>query len=86
MDCVRESFRFQFVVELPELVDINARPKSERMRYRLRRGPSPSRGRLAQAGANGSIDGFLERDAEFARALLQEASQVVIERQGRPHA
>ena len=86
MDFVRESFRFQFVGELPKLVDIYARPKSERMRNRLRRRMAWNCGGLGQAGANSSIDGFLERDAELPRALLQQASQVVIERQGRPHA
>ncbi|MBV8105681.1 MAG: hypothetical protein JO223_13845 [Hyphomicrobiales bacterium] len=85
MDLVREGLRFQFVGELPELIDIDARPETEGMRDRLRRGRSPSRNGLAQAGAKGSIDGLLERDAELLRALLEQARQVVVERQGRAH-
>jgi len=40
--------------------------------------PRAERGGLAQAGANRSIDGFPERDAEFASALLEQAGQVVV--------
>ena len=84
MGCVRESFRFQFIGELPKLVDIDARSKSERMRNRLRRRMASNCG-LGQTGADRPIDDFLEGDAELPRALLQQASQVVIECQGRPH-
>ena len=80
------SLGLQFVQELTELVEIDTRPEAEGMRNNLRRGTAPGRGGLAQAGANRPIDGVLERDAEFARALLQEARQVVVERQGGAHA
>jgi hypothetical protein len=85
MDSVREGFRFQFVGELPELVDIYARPESEGMRDRLRRGTAPRRGGLSKACAKRSINRFLERDAEFPRALLEQSGQVVVEGQGRAH-
>ena len=78
MDIVRESFRLQLVGELPELVEIDARPKSERMRDRLRRWVRSGRGGLAQAGTERSIDGFLEGHAELPRAPLQQSRQIVI--------
>ncbi|HZZ59694.1 MAG TPA: hypothetical protein VFE63_00775 [Roseiarcus sp.] len=85
MDFVRESFRLQFVGELPKLVDVDTRPETEGVRNRFRRGRSPTRRGLAQASAKGSIESFLERDAEFPRALLEQSGQVVVEGQGRAH-
>jgi hypothetical protein len=85
MNFVREGLGLQFVGQLPELVDIDPRPKSEGMRYRLRRGMAARHGGLAQTGANGPIDGLLEWDAELSRSLLEQTSQVVVERQGRAH-
>jgi len=50
IDFAREGFRLQFVGELPELVDIDAWPKPEGMRDRLRHRTAPSRCGLAQQG------------------------------------
>jgi hypothetical protein len=80
MRLVREGLRLQFVCELSEFVEIDARPESKGMWRGLRRAASPSRRRVAQPGADRAIDGFFEGDAEFPGALLQEARQVVIER------
>jgi hypothetical protein len=80
MRLVREGLRLQFVCELSELVEINAWAEPEGMGRGLRRRTPPSRCRIAKTGADRAIDGFLERDAEFLGALLQEPCQVVIER------
>ncbi len=76
--------RLHFINELAELVEIDARPEAEGMRNRLRRRMAPGRC-LAKAGPDRPIDGFLERDAKLAGTLLQQASQIVVERQCRPH-
>ena len=86
MGLVREGLRLQFVSELPEFVEIDARPESKGMWDGLRRTAPSSRRNIAQPGADCAIDGFFKGDAEFLGALLQEARQVVIEGEGGPHA
>jgi hypothetical protein len=66
-----ERLRLKLVGELPELVAIDARPKTEGVRDRPRRRVVASRRCLAQAGADRAVDGLLEWNAEFARALFQ---------------
>ncbi len=78
-------FRLQFVRELAKLVEIDTRPESKGMRYDLRGGMARS-GRLAQAVPDRAIHGLLEGNAKFTRTLLQQARQVVVERQCRPHS
>ena len=86
MRFVRESLRLQFVRELSELIEIDARPEPEGMRNRLRRRAGSGLRRVAQACADCAIDRFLKGDAKFLGALLQEARQVVIEGESGPHA
>jgi len=81
----REALGFELVGELAELVEIDAGPEAERMGYGLGRGAATCLRRLSEAGTDRSIDGFLERDALFARALLQEARKVVVDGERRAH-
>jgi hypothetical protein len=74
MRLVREGLRPQFVCELSEFVEIDARPEPKGMRRGLRRAAASSGGRVAQPGADRAIDGFLEGDAEFLGALLPAKS------------
>ena len=85
MRFVRVGFRLQFVCELPELVEIDARPEPEGMRNDLRRGVRSRLRRIAQAGADRAIDGFLERNAKLPGALFEETRQVIVERESGPH-
>jgi len=55
IDFAREGFRLQFVSELPELIHVYARPKSERMRDRLRGGPAPSTAASPKPARMGAI-------------------------------
>lgn len=84
MDFFGERLGLQLVGELPKLVGIDPRFEPEGVGNRLRRRLSAG-GRLADAGAETSIDRFLERYAELPRALLQQPREIIIERQGRPH-
>jgi len=83
---VREALGLQFVRKLAELVEIDARTETERMR------PGPGHGAairpltLAETGANRPIDDLLERDPLLARALLQEPRKVIVDRQCCSHA
>ena len=65
MDFFRESLRLQLIRELPEFVEVNTRPEPEGMRNRLRRRMTSGRGGLADAGANYSIDRFLNGNPSF---------------------
>jgi len=82
----REALSFEFVGKLAELVEIDARPEAERMRYGLGHAAAPRLPRFAEAGADRSIDGFLERDALFARTLLQEARKVIVDGERGAHS
>ncbi len=68
IELVRKSFRLQLVRELSELVEIDTRPESERMRNRLRQRWAAGLGSLAQTSTDRAIDRFLERDAKLLRA------------------
>jgi hypothetical protein len=85
MRFVREGLRLQFVCELPEFVEIDARPEPKGMRHGPRRKGPRGRRRITQTGADRAIDRLFEGDAEFLGALLQESSQVVIERKSGSH-
>ena len=85
MHCFRESFCLQLIRELPELIEIDTRPEPEGMGNRLRRWMASGRDGLTDAGANCSIDRFLERNAELPRALFQQSREIVIERESRTH-
>ena len=85
MEFFRESLRLQLIGELPEFVEIDARPNSEGMRNRLRRGIVSGRGGLTDAGANCSIDRFFKGNAKLPCALFQQPGEIIIERQRRPH-
>jgi len=85
MDFCCESLRLQLIRELPEFVEIDPRPESQRMGNRLRRGIVSGRGALVQAGANCSIHRFLKGNAELPRLPFQQARQIIVERQSRPH-
>lgn len=65
-----ETFGFQLIDELAELVDVYTRLKTERVGHGLYRFASPSRGRLAEPRADRPVNRLLERNPEFARALL----------------
>jgi len=80
-----ETLGFELVGKLAELVEIDARPEAERMRYGLGHATTTWLPRFAEAGADRSIDRLLERDALFARALLQEARKVVVDGERRAH-
>ena len=85
MHFFREGLRLQLIRELPELIQIDTRPEAEGMGNRLRRWMASGRDGLTDAGANCSIDRFLERNAESPRALFQQSREIIIERQSRPH-
>src|SRR5271156_5952732 len=85
MRFVRVGLRLQFVCELPELVEIDARPEAEGMRNDLRRGAWSGLRRGAQAGADCAVYGYLEWDAKLPGALFQKPRQVVVERKSGPH-
>ena len=85
MGFFRESLSLEPIRELPEFVEIDARPEPEGMRDRLWRGMASGRGILTHAGANCSIDRFLKGNAELPRALFQQSREIIVERQGRPH-
>ncbi|HEX4112767.1 MAG TPA: hypothetical protein VH020_09550 [Stellaceae bacterium] len=80
-----ECLRLKLVGELPEFIGIDPWPETEGMRDRPRRGMASARRDFAQAGADRTIHGFLERHPEFPRAPLQQARQIVLEGQGRSH-
>ncbi|HEY2227203.1 MAG TPA: hypothetical protein VGI22_05555 [Xanthobacteraceae bacterium] len=80
-----EALGFELVGELAELVEIDARPEAERMRYGLRYAAAMRLARFAEAGTDRSIDGLLERNALLARALLQESRKVIVDGERRAH-
>jgi hypothetical protein len=86
MDFFRESLRLQLIRELPEFVEIDTRPESEGMGNRLQRRIVSDPGGLADAGANCSIHRFLKGNAELSCALFQQPSEIIVERQSRPHS
>jgi len=63
MRFVRVGLRLQFVRELSEFVQIDARSEPKGMRNDPRRGTRSSLRGITQAGADCAVDGFLERDA-----------------------
>ena len=65
MDLFRESPRLQLIGELSELVEIDTRIEPKGMRNRFRRGMISGRSSLADAGANYSIDRFLNGNPSF---------------------
>src|SRR6266851_2358837 len=81
----REAFGFELVGKLAELVEIDTRPEAERMRHGLGRGAAARLARFSEAGADRPVDGLLERDALFARALLQKPRKVVVDGQRGAH-
>jgi hypothetical protein len=81
----REALSFELVDELAELVEIDARPEAERMRHGSGHAATMRLPRFAEARADRSIDGLLERDALFARALPQKPRKVIVDGEGRPH-
>jgi hypothetical protein len=85
MHCFRESFCLQLIRELPELIEIDTRPEPEGMGNRLRRWMASGRDGLTDARANCPIDRFLERNAEFPRALFQQSREIIIECESRTH-
>jgi hypothetical protein len=85
MNNVRERFCLQFVGELPEFVEIDTRPKSERVGHGLRRRVMPGRGSLTQASTDRSVDSLLEWHAEFPGSPFQQSREIVIERKGCSH-
>jgi hypothetical protein len=85
MDFFRERLRLKLIRKLPEFVEIDTRPKPERMRNRLGRRMASGHGTLTDAGANGSIHRFLKRNPELARPLFQQSREIIVERQSRPH-
>jgi hypothetical protein len=72
MDLFGESLCPQFIRELPELVEIDARPEPERMGNRLWRGIMSGRGGLAQTGANCPLcrDGSIVKKIAAAGSLF----------------
>ena len=85
MGFFRESLSLEPIRELPEFVEIDARPEPEGMRDRLWRGIATGRGSLADLGTNCSIHRFLNGNAKFPRTPLQQPREIIIERQSRPH-
>lgn len=85
MRLIREGLRLQFVRELSELVEIDARPEPEGMRNGPGRRAPPVRRGVVQARTDRAVDGLLERDAELPGALFQEPRKVVIERERGSH-
>src|SRR5437588_108832 len=55
-----EALGFEFVGELAELVEIDARPEAERMGYGLGRGAATGLRRFSETGTDRSIDGFMQ--------------------------
>jgi len=80
-----ESLCFHLVSELAELVEIYAGPETERVGHGLYRFATGCLGRLAEPGADGPVDSFLEWNSELARPLLQESRQIVIDGERRSH-
>jgi hypothetical protein len=76
-----EGLGFQLVGKLAELVEVNARPETERVRHRLWRPATVDRRRFPEPGADRPIERLLERHAQLARALLQERCQIVVDGQ-----
>ena len=74
----------QFVGELTELVEIDARPESKGMRDRLRR-PMACRYRLARCGGERSIDGLVAGKVKLARQLFPEARKIIAMRRSFRH-
>jgi hypothetical protein len=81
-----EALGFELVGELAELVEIDARPEAERMRYGLGHAATTWLPRFAEAGADRSIDGLLEGDALLARALFQKPRKVIVDGERGPHS
>jgi len=73
-------FCVQLIGELPEFVEIDTRPKPERMGNCLRRRIASPRGVLSYADTNCSIHRFLKGNAELPRALFQQSREVIVER------
>jgi hypothetical protein len=80
-----EPLSFHFVSELAELVEVYARPETERVGHCLWRLAATRLCRFAQPGADCPIHRFLERNPKLSRALLQKPRQIVIDRQRRSH-
>ena len=66
-----EALGFELVGKLTKLVEIDARPEAERMRYGLRHAATMRLPLFAEAGADRSIDGLLEWNAELPRPSPQ---------------
>jgi hypothetical protein len=81
----REALGFELVGKLAELVEIDARPEAEGMRYGLGHGATTCLPRFSEAGSDRSIDGLFEWDALLARALLQKPRKIVVDGQSRTH-
>src|SRR5438445_13572559 len=80
-----KALSLELVGELAELVEVDARPEAERVRLGPGHAAAMGLARLAEAGADRPIDGLLERDALFARALLQESRKVLVVGERGPH-
>jgi hypothetical protein len=81
-----ERFRLQFVGKLAELVGIDAKSKPERMRLRFWCRVSTCRSCFTKTSTDRTIDGFLERNAKFPRASLQQSRKIIVKRQCGSHA
>jgi hypothetical protein len=74
----RVGLGFEFVGELTELIEIDSRLEAESVRNGLRGRMPTWLCLLAETGAERPVDHVLERHPEFARAPLQESSQIVV--------
>jgi hypothetical protein len=85
MKFLGESLRLQFVSELSQLVEIDARLEAERVRDRSWGRMIPDGSGLTQSSANCAVYSFLERNPKLARLPFQEPREIIIERQRGPH-
>jgi hypothetical protein len=85
MDFFRESPRLQLICEPPEFIEIDPWPESADGN-RLRRGIASRRGGLTDAGANCGFTTSLEGMPSLPRTLLQQSSEIIVERQSRARA